>query len=213
MLDDEVPGLSPAAGVAHARLLALRGAIGQGVANAGVAPGMLIDNTPLRGGVAATYRLMIGGDVALKAVWSTIKGADGIDLEVSANTRTVGLVQTLEIILGSRWPRSCRAESVDTPIEENPGVLLASATRGAITLMTGPAFPGQTYVEMVQPFGLLDQEIADEGTSYRLFGHDLERGVLLRARIRGVWTASEGARETAITLWGQFTETAIHLGL
>ncbi len=174
---------------------------------------MLIDHTPIRGGVAVTYRLMVGGDVALKAVWSTIEGADGVDLEVSAHTRTVGLVQTLEVILGSRWPRSCRAEIVATPARENQGVLMAPSTPGAITLMAGTPFPGQTYVEMVQPFGLLDREIADEGTSYRLFGHDLERGVLVRARIRGVWTPSEGARESAIALWGRFTRTAIHLGL
>lgn len=160
------------------------------------------------------YRLTVGGDVLLRAVWSALD-ENGVDLEVEASTRSVGLVQGLSLILGSRWPLSSRVQVLDTPAGDAPLVLMPPSIRQTITLATMPSFPGQTYVEMAQPFGLVDEpaEHPGAGSRYRFFGHDLERGVLLRGRIRGVWVPGEASVEQANQLWRQFAATPIHLGV
>jgi hypothetical protein len=49
-------------------------------------------------------------------------------------------------------------------------------------------------------------------TRYGVFGHDLERGIVLRARLRGVWTQSPTARDDALAMFDQFRAEPPPLG-
>ncbi len=81
--------------------------------------------------------------------------------------------------------------------------------------------PGSIYIEMVQPddcarrlIGEL-QEAGADGTSwtgYALFGHDLEKGVVLRGRIRGCWIASAQPEEEAARRYDAFLNEPPPLG-
>jgi hypothetical protein len=87
-----------------------------------------------------------------------------------------------------------------------------------------PGAAGQTYyVEMVQPNDLargtrFDQDGTLAGgrqvfrTRYALFGHDVERGVVLRARLRGCFLQSATPEAGAIDLWRAFQSEPLPLG-
>jgi hypothetical protein len=82
---------------------------------------------------------------------------------------------------------------------------------------------GEFYIEMAQPNdvarriigGPAPRGVASERTSftrYALFGHDLEKGVVLRARLRGVWVVSTDPQAGALSLYQQFLAEAPPLG-
>jgi hypothetical protein len=79
------------------------------------------------------------------------------------------------------------------------------------------------YVEMVQPDDVARRIIglpADDRTRsqlllsvrYGLLGHDVEKGVVLRARLRGQWIESESPADEAQVLWRQFLHEPLPLG-
>jgi hypothetical protein len=87
-----------------------------------------------------------------------------------------------------------------------------------------PVFDADTYyVEMVQPNDcarrVLDEppeeppaRRASLATRYGLFGHDLEKGVVLRARLRGLWIQSQTPVDTARALFEEFLREPPPLG-
>lgn len=77
------------------------------------------------------------------------------------------------------------------------------------------------YVELVHPDDVARRVIAhldDEGGGlqrlhrYELLGHDIEKGVVLRARVRGIWVRSETPQEDAMTLYREFLRKPLPLG-
>lgn len=75
--------------------------------------------------------------------------------------------------------------------------------------------PGSVYTEMVQPDDCARRILGEpqdagagaDGTSwtgYALFGHDLEKGVVLRGRIRGCWIESSQPEEEAARRYEAF---------
>ena len=211
-LDDPTPGLSPLASSPPVRLLAILGASVAGEPDAGIVPVEVVVHEVAQGDVVTSYRVVVGGEVAIRAAWSAAPGVDGVDLEIEVGTRTVGLVRRLNLVLGSQWPASSRVESLPVPGPEAAGsVLLPPAARSRITRAAFPDVPGWSYVEMASPFGLLDGPVDSQaaGTRYRYFGNDLERGVILRARIRGVWVPGVASAELAMRLWEQFADSPL----
>jgi hypothetical protein len=83
--------------------------------------------------------------------------------------------------------------------------------------------PGLYYVE-IAPSNDLARRISNEhlqpgstaagviSTRYALFGHDLEKGVVLRARIRALWLRSETPEADALCLYRQFLREPLPLG-
>jgi hypothetical protein len=69
---------------------------------------------------------------------------------------------------------------------------------------------GMRYLELVRP-GDLGRE-SREGDCYTLLGHDLERGVVLRARLRGLWLPAEGFEAEAGARLRQFLDEPPPLG-
>ena len=83
--------------------------------------------------------------------------------------------------------------------------------------------PGKSYVEMVRPDDCARRIAAapgEAGTSsdrvssirYGLFGHDLEKGVVLRGRIRGIWVDSSSLEDEVRRQHGRFLEEPPSLG-
>jgi hypothetical protein len=82
---------------------------------------------------------------------------------------------------------------------------------------------GGDYVEMVHPNDVARRMIIaseppdDQGgralaTCYGLFGHDLEKGVVLRARLRGIWMTDSSLHEAAQAAYLEFLEQPPPLG-
>jgi len=103
---------------------------------------------------------------------------------------------------------------------------LAAASATALEPLVAAA-PGAGrsvyYVEMVQPDDVARRIIgipADDRTTsqlvlsvhYGLLGHDIEKGVILRARLRGQWIESETPEDEAQALWRQFRDEPLPLG-
>ena len=91
-------------------------------------------------------------------------------------------------------------------------------------VISPPGFDADTYyVEMVQPNDWA-RRIRDEPPGepsghhssltmrYGLFGHDLEKGVVLRARLRGLWIRSQTPVATARALFEEFLREPPPLG-
>lgn len=81
--------------------------------------------------------------------------------------------------------------------------------------------PGSIYVEMIPPDDCARRIIGepkdsgDHGTSwtgYALFGHDLEKGVVLRGRVRGCWIASTQPEEETARRYESFLKEPPPLG-
>ncbi len=81
--------------------------------------------------------------------------------------------------------------------------------------------PGSVYAEMVQPDDCARRIIGeprDAGaqgsswTGYGLFGHDLEKGVILRGRIRGCWIESSRPDQEAARRYESFLNEPPPLG-
>lgn len=188
--------------------------------------------------VEATYTPAGWGDLTVRAAWSP-HGEDGVDLEVQVSARSVDELRTLEVKLASvlpepasssrkrLWvePRDARAAALSYDGREpDLGALTTLPPTGewnplAPRVLTGPWAEGWSYIEMVHPHDVA-RRITESGkptspgntTRYGVFGHDLERGVVLRARLRGVWTRSATARDDALVLFDQFQAEPPPLG-
>jgi hypothetical protein len=91
-------------------------------------------------------------------------------------------------------------------------------------VFSAPAADGMAcYVEMVQPddaarritgepVGPTAGERRPLSTRYALFGHDLEKGVVLRARLRGIWLATPPEAERLAAIYREFREEGLPLG-
>jgi hypothetical protein len=85
------------------------------------------------------------------------------------------------------------------------------------------AEPDRFYVEMVQPNDAtrrIVRKSIDRGSGarlalsnrYGLFGHDLEKGVVLRARLRGLWIVSRTPADDSLSLYQEFLREPAPLG-
>ncbi|MGO9464564.1 MAG: hypothetical protein ACLQIB_41875 [Isosphaeraceae bacterium] len=98
----------------------------------------------------------------------------------------------------------------------------ASALGPVVAAVPGAGRPVH-YVEMVQPDDVArritgmpaDQRTASQlvlSVRYGLLGHDIEKGVVLRARMRGQWIESESPQDEARELWRLFLREPLPLG-
>ena len=86
-----------------------------------------------------------------------------------------------------------------------------------------PAEPPRHYIEMIQPNDCSRRLIFEPtgpgasrrhamATRYELFGHDLEKGVVLRARLRALWRTTETPEATALACYEEFLREPLPLG-
>jgi hypothetical protein len=157
--------------------------------------------------IEATYRPPDWGELTVRAAWFP-GGEDCLDLEVEVSARSVGLLRAVEVLTAFELgpaatarpgrvvrprDRHCaglsydgREEALDelttAPIP-TPGTPLTSwLTRERV------ADPAQAMVLMGRPEDVSRViQHRDGPGALALFGHDLERGVVLRGRVRAIW--------------------------
>lgn len=163
--------------------------------------------------VQATYFPPEWLGLSVRAAWQPTPDGEGFDLEVQASSASYEVLRGLEVTVGSVWlhaahslpPQfSSRVESGDSPTRAFPPFFCPDPHGG----------PGRYYVEMVRPDDCIRRIVdappasgdAPRGFSIRhvLFGHDLEKGVVLRGRIRGVWIVSDSPDDEARRLYERF---------
>jgi hypothetical protein len=87
-------------------------------------------------------------------------------------------------------------------------------------ILSSQGTPGwRSYIEMAQPDDVARRITSAVSptepmlfTRYALFGHDLERGVVLRARLRGLWLAGEANKADSESCQHAFISEALPLG-
>ncbi len=205
------PGLVLSGIAPCARLLTLEG-MACGPSGAGLTLlGAPVRAERLHDRVIADYTVTLGGEVAVRATWMPTHGLDGVDLFVEASTPTVGEVADLRLIIGGSMPgaRSIQVARA-SHVPEHRGELgfMPPAVEATITLVRDPAFAGRAYVELVLPLGLAGVERPSITSGllprYAFFGGDLERGVVVRGRVRGAWVPDGEAELQADALWHAF---------
>ncbi len=236
-VDDPNPGLRLPGGLVGP-LLGLEGVAVRGLSSTDVFSYKTLVSWERRAErVEAIYTLPTWGELSVRATWSLWK-EEGIDLKVQVSARSVGELKALEVKLVSalpepspssrpkRWvePRDARSAGFSYDGRE-------SDLRGLTTLppndagplaprvLPGPWDDGWSYIEMVLPQDVA-RRVTETGkpsslghtTRYGLFGHDLERGVVLRARLRSLWTQSADPRQEALQEDELFREEPPPLG-
>ncbi|MES1213784.1 MAG: hypothetical protein ABUL64_04280 [Singulisphaera sp.] len=131
-------------------------------------------------------------------------GAVGVDLQVSVQTSLL-----------HAWPALAICSYAPTAWEvvtcgNNMG-LLSSSAQGRAAACWRSSWPqtNATYFEMVHPADVEKEELAEsaEGAfqlSHQLFAESLEKGVILRARARGIFTAEKLDAETVASVYERF---------
>lgn len=168
----------------------------------------------------ATYAPLGWGLLRVRASWAPAP-EDGMDLEVQISARSVGRLRAVEVMVvsGLAGPRPGTSRFVE-PRDGVAAGLTYDGREPELTCLTtlpprdlglllsrsaswgGAEGLPDYYAEFVHPRDV-SRRITWGGrsaraTRYGLFGHDLERGVVLRGRIRGHWlpeAAAGGARD------------------
>jgi hypothetical protein len=86
-------------------------------------------------------------------------------------------------------------------------------------VLPSPWADGWSYAELVHPRDAA-RRITEAGsisslghtTRYGLFGHDVEKGVVLRARLRGIWLRADSPQQAALDRFEQFLHEPLPLG-
>lgn len=237
-VDGAVPGLT-VRGAAVGPLLALEGVAAIGRSEPGALSGAtLIGHERVAERVEATYAPVDWGGLTVRAAWVPVEG-DAISLEVQVSARTVDELKGVEVKVASVLPEPAGTGSVRRWVEprdaRSAGLSYDGRERdiqGLTTLpppdessplaprvVPGPWPDAWSYIEVVHPDDAARRitEAAKRTslghtTRYGLFGHDLEKGVVLRARLRGVWTQSSTARQDALVLYERFLREPPPLG-
>jgi len=216
-------GLRPSDGSSH-RLLQLEGLAATGRREDDVfTADSLVHVETLHSRVYATFHPKGWHGLTVRAAWGSSREGGGLDLEIQAATSSVGELEKLEIIVGSTWsasaakptsvivePRDRRSaslsydgrEGIETlrrlttlPIPESESTAFAPIVTPVET-----ALGTRRYLEMVHPHDASRRCVEKAGDQavaarYALFGFDLEKGVVLRGRLRGLWLGDSDAPE------------------
>ena len=175
--------------------------------------------------VEATYRPAGWGEMTIRAAWFPV-GDEGIGLEVEMSARSVEQLRRVEVMVLSvvgppppaGSPRSVEPRDRDAATLSHDGreTDLSALAIGPPGQTTGPWLASQTgrqgwsYVEMVRPEDaarrISEGTLPFRATRYGLFGYDLERGVVLRGRLRAFWLPGGGVPEAAEVLYRDFLD-------
>ena len=169
----------------------------------------------VHGRLAASFEPEGWHDLSVRAAWGRSQDGRGIDLEVQASAASVGRLRQLEILVATDPEGSAGAPLHRATVEPRDRLTAASSYDGResietlqrLTTLAIPArdairYPSvgwtaeelggnQAYLEMVHPDDVARRIRQDSrgylSVRYALFGYDLERGVVLRARFRGLF--------------------------
>jgi hypothetical protein len=229
-LDAPIPGLYPA-DLTLGPVLGLEAiaAVGRPLAPIFAStPPSVIEHDPRR--TTASYAPPAWGSLRLTATWTHTDPAT-IDLDLEVQTRDFERLRGFEWIILSRLgddPPPGAHRSVSPRDPRSAGYSYDGRDPNLNALVTGP--PGEpigpwlapqsgrdgwTYVEMVHPVDV-SRRIHEGTLPFRvtrtaLLGHDLERGVILRARMRGLWLPKSQAHSASLPAWQAFLDRPLPL--
>jgi hypothetical protein len=171
----------------------------------------------------ATYAPADCGEMTIRSCWRPF-GDYGIDWIVQLSARSVGELRGAEVKTVSRLapaaegdvphavvPRDAASAALSYDGREGDVSRLSTSPPGqepGLWLVPTSGRDGWTYVEMVHSEDA-SRRIYEGILPYRtlrtgLFGYDLERGVVLRARLRGYWLPKDRAHGEVERLYRQF---------
>ena len=171
----------------------------------------LVEHACRRGRIEATYAPPGWGELVVRACWApTPEG--GMDLEIQLSARSVGRLHAVEVLVhsgpiapgprASRFvePRDARAAGLSYDGRETDLHRLTTLPpRDLGPLLSRAEGTRDIYAEFAHPRDVSRRTLWGGGSAraarYALFGHDLERGVVLRGRVRGHWLAEAQAAE------------------
>ena len=205
-------------------LLGLEGLAAPGRREVGVFGHQALVEAEVRHGrVETVYRPAGWGDLSVRASWAPI-GEESVDLVVEVSARSVGELRALEVVVLSTLegpPRADRPRAVE-PRDARAAALSYDGREpdldGLATEPVGPlrapwfvpkaGIEGWTYLELAHPDDV-SRRVAEGRLPHRatrtcLFGHDLERGVVLRGRLRAAWLAKDTAFSRAGAIHDEF---------
>jgi hypothetical protein len=148
------------------------------------------------GRVEAVYAPEGWGMLRVRAAWIP-RSDDVLDLEIQLQAASVGDLKAVEVLVSSDLGKD--AAGSDSPFLAH----LASPSGAASSY----------YVEMVHPDDRSPHPGKRSPGRYALFGLDLERGVILRGRLRGIWLASEPVEAEVSRLFDEFVKEPLPLGI
>jgi hypothetical protein len=212
-------------------LLGLDGVAARGRLDREALSGATLTGCEVRHGrVEATFAPPGWSDLLVRAAWSPADEGT-IDLELQVGTSSVGELRAVELrTRSSLAPASvppgerrvaardarCAALAFDGRDPEAARYLNAADERlAAVPPWCGQvlAWPGWCFVDLAHPDDV-SRRVADASgrVSHSFFGYDLEKGVVLRGRERGVWCPHQpGACAVAGEL-RRFLESPLPLG-
>lgn len=149
------------------------------------------------------------GSLRVRATW-TPRGEDILDLEVQLQAFTVDELKAVEVHVASHLGPTL---AEDLPM---PGSTTFPGRHGAappLIARCDPTSAGRPYyLEMLHPDDGVRRPGGAGGARYALFGYDLERGVILRGRLRGIWLADRPDGSELTRLLSDFLDEPPPLG-
>ncbi|MCR4414163.1 MAG: hypothetical protein NUV77_17235, partial [Thermoguttaceae bacterium] len=165
--------------------------------------------------------------VQMDAMWRAIPPGAGdrflaaVDLVVSVRTDLFDIEPRLLVRSTVAGVEAIRlaADGQSTALGPGPELLSPVPGVGTACLLVRTAISGLSYAEMVHPADIHESlwhaEAGHGGSSlvqHRLFRERLERGVILRARVRGVVLPREGDASIAAACYAAFAAAEPPLG-
>ncbi len=230
------PGLWPV-DVACGPLLALDGVSTPGRTETALNGNTLEKAEIVQGRLEANYAPEGWGGLRVRAAWTP--RADGsIDLETQATASSVGELREFEVYVASRFvdngggrrrvwvePRDSRSAGLSYDGREGDArgwttlPPLEPSGRFAPRVLPSPWSDAERYVELAHRDDVARRVVFSSrmsslghATRYAFFGHDLERGVVVRGRLRAFWLTGADFEARALEELDRFLSEPPPLG-
>ena len=230
------PGLWPV-DIACGPLLSLEGVAAPGRFEAALNGTSLAEAEVVQGRLEATYAPDGWGGLRVRAGWRP-RDDGSLDLETQATASSVGELRAFEVYIASRFvddggsrprvwvePRDARSAGLTYDGREASArgwttfPPLEPAGRLAPRVLPSPWEQDSRYVEVAHPDDVARRVVFSarmnslgHATRYAFFGHDLERGVVLRGRLRALWLTGADFELRALAELDRFLKEPPPLG-
>jgi hypothetical protein len=176
----------------------------------------LVEYERYRAAIRATFAPRAWSGLRVRASWWATS-RDVVDLEVQVTASSVGELEGLEVGVVSRLGSGVAPHDVQHP---------SPTSLTALRLFLSPwAAEDVYYAEMAHPDDVAKRVSSEVhgspgrrppghgySTRHALFGLELEKGVVLRARLRGCWFQSANPEQAAAALYEEFLREPPPLG-
>lgn len=177
--------------------------------------------------IEATYSPPDWGALTVRASWFPVKD-DGIELEVQLSARSVDELRAVEVKIlstlagtapepgfGKVYPRDVRSASLTydgrDPFPEGCDLTTQPPRPLDLDFLMDSSFFEGSYIELVYSGDASRRIEQTETLRYGLFGYDLEKGVVLRGRLRGHWYHHPNFNAAIQRLARQFQDSPLPL--